>query len=155
MNDMRGNWTIGIIAIILLLLAGVYLLGVNREKGTILPTPTTQQTKLQTLPSPTSSQSAFPSTTTTAAIHQIILTSTGWTPATLTIKTGDTVTWINQSGTDATVNSNPHPTHTDYPPLNLGTFTNGSTLSLAFPQKGTYGYHNHLNPSEKGTILVE
>jgi plastocyanin len=152
----RGNWTIGIIAIILLLFAGVYLLGINRGGANSSPTPipTNPITKQSTTPT-TASPSASPSTTPTAAVHQVILTADGFSPATLTIKAGDSVTWINQSGADATVNSNPHPTHTDYPPLNLGTFSNGASLSLTFPKKGTYGFHNHFDPSQKGTIIVE
>lgn len=85
----------------------------------------------------------------------ITLTASGFSPATLTIKKSVTVTWINQSGQDATVDSDPHPLHTDYPPLNLGTFSDGQVLLLTFPKSGTYGYHNHLNPSERGTIIVE
>ncbi len=85
----------------------------------------------------------------------IILTSAGFSPAVLTIKAGATVTWTNKSGSDAAVNSNPHPIHTDYPPLNLGSFSDGGTLSLKFDKPGTYGYHNHLDPSEKGTIVVQ
>lgn len=85
----------------------------------------------------------------------VILTQNGWSPKTLTIKTGETVTWINQSEMDAALYSNPHPVHTDYPPLNLGTFSNGASLSLTFPSAGTYGYHNHLNPNETATIIVQ
>src|SRR3972149_9123971 len=50
----------------------------------------------------------------------VILTKTGFAPTPLTVKAGTKVTWTNQSGTTATVNSSPHPAHTDYPPLNLG-----------------------------------
>ncbi|MCL4366879.1 cupredoxin domain-containing protein [Patescibacteria group bacterium] len=85
----------------------------------------------------------------------VILDSSGFSPATLTIKAGFTVIWKNNSGQSATVNSDPHPIHTDYPPLNLGTFPNGGTLQLTFDKPGTYGYHNHLNPNEKGTIIVQ
>ena len=102
-------------------------------------------------------QSQTPSLAPSAVENQasVTLTSSGFSPATLTIKAGTTVTWTNKSGSDATVNSNPHPVHTDYPPLNLGSFSDGGTLSLKFDKPGTYGYHNHLNPSEKGTIIVQ
>lgn len=85
----------------------------------------------------------------------ITLTQKGWSPATLTVKAGQVVTWVNNSGQDATVNSDPHPTHTNYPPLNLGNFSDGQALSLDFPKAGTYGYHNHLDPSQTGTIIVQ
>ena len=85
----------------------------------------------------------------------VSLTPQGFSPQVITIKAGDTVSWINRSGGPATVNSNDHPTHLLYPALNLGGFDNGQSLSLTFPTPGTYGYHNHLNPSQTGTIVVE
>ncbi len=85
----------------------------------------------------------------------VTLNSTGFSPQTLTIKAGETVTWVNRSGKNATVNSSPHPSHVDYPPLNLGSFADGETLSLAFPKPGTYSYHDHLDATAWGTITVE
>ncbi len=111
--------------------------------------PTTQQQ----VASPTASQ--IPSATEAQQQNTVTLTQDGWSPATLTIKSGETVTWINKSGEKATVNSNPHPTHTLYSPLNLGTFPDGGSLSLVFTKAGSYGYHNHLNPGETGTIIVK
>jgi plastocyanin len=87
--------------------------------------------------------------------NTVSLTENGYSPMTLKIKAGSKVTWTNNSGVMATVSSDPHPTHTDYPPLNLGKFEDGATLSLIFDKPGTYGYHNHLNSSQTGTIIVE
>ncbi len=118
------------------------------QTGNQFQSPTTQQ--VTTAPSGSA-------TTPSAAMQQnvVTLTANGFAPATLTIKAGSTVTWMNKSGDVATVNSDPHPTHTTYPPLNLGQFANGASLSLPFSTPGTYGYHNHLNPSEHGTIVVQ
>lgn len=95
-------------------------------------------------------------TNTTQTIPQSSITysSAGFEPSTITINAGDTVTWTNQSGSDVSVNSAPHPTHTDYPPLNIGVIVNGASASLAFPTAGTYKFHNHLNPSHYGSITV-
>ncbi|MDE2025671.1 MAG: hypothetical protein KGJ07_04210 [Patescibacteria group bacterium] len=144
----------GLIIIILLLVTAAYLLGTSRSSVTQTPTvkPTMPTTVFPT-PSVSATTTATLSITPTAP-SEVSLTATGFVPTTLIITKGTTVTWINKSGADATVNSNPHPTHTDYPPLNLGTFPNGGTLSLSFPTTGTYGYHNHLNPSQRGTIIV-
>lgn len=86
---------------------------------------------------------------------EVVLTSSGFEPSTLTVKVGTKVTWTNKSGDLATVNSNNHPTHLLYPPLNLGEFKNGDSLSLTFDKAGTFGYHNHLNPSETAEIVVQ
>ncbi len=103
---------------------------------------------------PAISQSVTPGSTRQSE-NAVSLTAEGFSPSTLTIKAGSTVTWTNNSGSDATVNSDPHPIHTNYPPLNLGSFSDGGTLSLVFDKAGTYGYHNHLNPSQKGTVIVQ
>lgn len=83
------------------------------------------------------------------------LTDQGYIPQRLTIKAGDKVTWTNKSGAVATVNSAPHPAHTDYAPLNLGQIEDGASVSLVFDNTGTYRYHNHLNSTQFGSITVE
>jgi len=85
----------------------------------------------------------------------IQVTASGFSPQSVTIKAGTKVTWTNTSGSMIVIASNPHPVHTDYPPLNLGSLANGQSVSLVFPTPGTYGYHNHLNPSQTGTIIVQ
>lgn len=85
----------------------------------------------------------------------VTLTATGFNPQIITVKVGTKVAWTNKSGENATVNSAPHPTHTAYPPLNLGTFVDGAIVSLVFDKAGSYGYHNHLDASQKGTVIVE
>ena len=85
----------------------------------------------------------------------ITLTNEGFSPETLTIKSGTTVSWINKSRRTASIDSDPHPTHTAYPPLNLGRLQANRTFLLTFDKPGTYGYHNHLDPTKRGTIIVE
>ena len=147
-----------ILVIILLVGGGAYLL-LSQSKTpstTSQPTPTQPVTTQEATPT-ISSQSATttPSTKPTQTTTSIIVTANGFSPATSTIKAGTTVTWTNQSGTAVSINSDPHPTHTDYPPLNLGRLANGASISLTFDKPGTYGYHNHFNPSQKGTIIVK
>src|SRR3989344_2913271 len=85
----------------------------------------------------------------------ITLTDSVFVPKEITVKKGTRVVWINQSGKGATVSSSDHPTHLNYPPLNLGEFGDGSSVNLILNDSGTYGYHDHLNPSSIGTITVE
>lgn len=86
---------------------------------------------------------------------KVIVTTNGFTPQTLTVKAGTKVVWINQDKDVANVSSDVHPTHQVYPPLNLGNFSSSSSVQLVFEKAGTYKYHNHLNPSQTGTIMVE
>lgn len=54
------------------------------------------------------------------------------------------------------VASNPHPIHTNYPAFDeKAPVINGSSWSFTFDKIGTWGYHNHRNPSSGGTIVVE
>ncbi|HEX8932513.1 MAG TPA: hypothetical protein VF810_05120 [Patescibacteria group bacterium] len=85
----------------------------------------------------------------------VTLSATGFTPKVITIAPDTRVTWINKSGVEATINSDPHPTHTNYPPLNLGQFGKKNNLSLIFSKPGSYGYHNHFDSTQTGTIIVE
>lgn len=84
----------------------------------------------------------------------VTLTEEGFEPKTLTVKTGTKVVWINKSGMTATVDSAVHSTHLVYPRLNLGDFTSGESLELVFDEPGTYIYHNHLNASQNGIVIV-
>ena len=76
-------------------------------------------------------------------------------PPTITIKSGTTITWTNNDAAPHLVASNPHPTHTDLPGLQSESLSTGQSYSFTFTQKGTWGYHCHLHPSMKGTIIVE
>lgn len=137
---MNNKIIIGIIVLILLL--GIGLM-VSSNRGNTSTSP---------------SVTAVPQVTESPAPQEqntITLTSVGFSLQSLIIKAGATITWINKSGVDAIVNSSPHPSHTDYPPLNLGIFPDGGMLSLTFDKAGTYKYHNHLSPSQAGTIVVQ
>lgn len=83
------------------------------------------------------------------------VTSSGFTPQTISIKAGTTVVWTNKSGGAVTVNSASHPTHLKWPFLNLGKFDDGTSVSVVFEKAGTYKYHNHLDASQIGTVVVE
>ncbi len=147
-----------IVIVVLLLGGGAYLLLSQNKQSVVAPqpTPTATQEVTPTTSSPSAAvTSPSPSSQATKAATTVTITSTGFDPQTITIKAGTKVTWVNKSGTTANVSSDPHPIHTDYPPLNLGSFTNGSSVSLTFDASGTHGYHNHLNPSQKGTIIVQ
>jgi plastocyanin len=85
----------------------------------------------------------------------VILNNTGFSPKTLTVKTGTIVIWINQSGTGGSVNSDNHPTNLLFPSLNLGQFNNGTSVTTMFEKPGKYTYHNEVNPDQRGTVIVE
>lgn len=157
-SSMNKTWMMIAVAVVVVAVLGGGFYFLNQGKtvnAPATPTPTVGAMEI----SPTAMEAASPSGAMMedkmAAEKKVSLTKAGYSPASITIKAGTKVTWTNNSGEDATVNSDPHPTHTNYPPLNLGKFSDGDSLSLTFDKPGTYGYHNHFKPSEKGTVIVQ
>lgn len=86
----------------------------------------------------------------------VIINEDEFSPATLKIKAGTTVIWQNDNSQSHYIESDPYPTHTDLPGLNSKTsFGKNATYEYTFNQKGTFGYHDRLNPTYHGTIVVE
>ncbi len=77
-------------------------------------------------------------------------------PATLgPIAPGSTVQFVNEGDTNMWVASNVHPEHTEL--LGFDALTSiepGDSYEYTFEKVGTWHYHNHLNPSQTGTIEV-
>lgn len=89
-----------------------------------------------------------------AATYQVKYDGVSFTPSVSTIRPGDSVNWTNQSSNFLELASDPHPQHTNYPPLNLGLINTGQSKSLTFPTVGTFGFHNHLRSSATGIVIV-
>jgi plastocyanin len=80
-------------------------------------------------------------------------------PASVSIAVGQSVTFVNSSGSSHELASDPHPTHTSCPSLNaLGVLGAGQTkLTNSFSAAGTCSFHDHGqpdNPNLKGTITI-
>ncbi len=85
----------------------------------------------------------------------VTVTNDGFTPKEVTIKKGGRVTWTNNSDSKVRVVSAFHPTHLEYPEFNdLTGMEKGETYSFTFERSGSWGYHNHLNPSRIGKVVV-
>lgn len=136
------------IVIAVVLVTGLALFLLTSQPKTNQSTPTKQVTNAQ----PTT---VSPSLNKTTETTNVIITTSGFTPETIKIKPGTKVVWTNKGGETVTVNSDLHPTHLLYPPLNLGELSNGASVELVFDKPGTLKYHNHLNPSQTGTVIVE
>ncbi|MDE3077668.1 MAG: cupredoxin family copper-binding protein [Chloroflexota bacterium] len=74
--------------------------------------------------------------------------SWGYSPATLTIHTGDTVTWTN-AGSIA------HSVTADDGSFDSGLLNHGASWSMTFSAAGTYTYHCAPHPWMKGTVVVQ
>lgn len=96
--------------------------------------------------------------------HRIEISGSGVTPTTLNIKSGDTVAFASKDGAAHWPASNDHPNHIVYPdhggcaPIGFDAcrpYAGGEIFSFIFNHKGSWGFHDHLNSSLKGTIIVE
>lgn len=76
-------------------------------------------------------------------------------PSTTSVKSGEAVKIVNQSQKEIEFASDPHPTHTNNPEINTGDITPGASKTFTAATKGTWGFHNHYDPSKRGTITVE
>jgi len=103
----------------------------------------------------TSTTAAVPTTMPDSAAASVIIKDFAFNPPEITVKAGTTVTWVNEDSAPHKVASDPHPTHTDLPGLVSGVLSTGESYSFTFTKKGTFGYHCHIHPSMKGTVVVE
>ena len=102
--------------------------------------------------------------------HVIEFTADGYAPNKLAIKNGDTVTWVNKTSTATWPASAKHPTHEAYPGSSIGKcgtaeeakifdacrgIKQNQSYSFTFNETGTWFYHDHLNPTKFGQIVVE
>jgi len=76
----------------------------------------------------------------------VVIDNLKFQPATLTIKKGTKVTWVNQDG----------PPHTaSGAAFDSGTLNNGQTFSFTFEETGTFDYICNIHPSMTAKVIVE
>lgn len=89
------------------------------------------------------------------SVQTITYINGGFSPEKLTTKAGENVVIENKSNTVIQFNSDEHPEHTDNSELNVGTVQPGEKKTFVLTRLGTYGFHDHLNPSATGEIVVQ
>lgn len=163
---MNNKIFITVIVIAIIVLGGYILL---RKPQSPAPSPDTQtepsEEMLPTQPATTQEEEA-PSMNENVVIY----TDSGFSPSTIRVKIGATVTFKNESSKAMWPASAIHPSHKVYsgtslqehcPDINGTAFDActgiqpGNSWSFTFQKKGNWKYHDHLNPGNTGTILVE
>ncbi|MBI2021929.1 cupredoxin domain-containing protein [Candidatus Daviesbacteria bacterium] len=151
---MPKNSVAIIIVVIVLIALGWWVISNNQKKST--EDLSQQSSSISSEPSQSSSNQEASGATEEQNKNVITIDSSGFSTKELKIKAGEGVTWKNTDSKDHQVNSVVHPTHQVYPPLNtIGLLKPGQSRSLTFPDKGTFKYHDHLNPQFFGSIVVE
>ena len=82
------------------------------------------------------------------ATDKVTIKDFSFSPATITVKKGTTVTWTNQDSTSHTVTSTTGTT------LNSNTLKPGDTYQVTFNEVGTFDYHCKIHSSMTGSVLV-
>ena len=89
----------------------------------------------------------------------VTFSDSGVDQTTVTVKSGQAITWTNSGSKTIQVASANHPTHTLNPELSNGQFVldlaPGASSTVTLNKIGTWGFHNHLNPSVTGKVVVE
>lgn len=92
----------------------------------------------------------------TPQVFAVKMTANGFSPSTITISKGDYIQFVNEDTAAHWPASDPHPTHTGLAGFDAkaGVQT-GKYFRFEFNTVGTFTYHDHLNSSLKGTIIVK
>jgi plastocyanin len=77
----------------------------------------------------------------------VVIADFNFTPATITIHAGDTLTWTNNGPTAHTATAQDGS-------FDTGILTKGQTASHTFSSPGTFAYYCKLHPFMKGTVVV-
>jgi plastocyanin len=85
---------------------------------------------------------------TSASANEIVIENFSFEPATLTVKAGTTVTWVNHD-------DEPHTATATDKRFNSKTLDNGDRFSQEFNTPGTYNYYCALHPKMTGKIIVK
>lgn len=163
---MEGK-TIGSIVIVIIVLVGGWFLFSGTSKNA--PTTSDQTPAVQT-PAGTNTTTTTSTTTTstTPSGVTVVYGNQGFSPSSVTVPLGTTVTFVKQASDEMWIASDPHPTHQGYDgttrsqhcalgyagPAPFDECSAGTAFSFTFSKVGTWGYHNHGNPGDKGTIIV-
>jgi plastocyanin len=82
-----------------------------------------------------------------AADHAVAISGSAFSPATVTVAVGDTVTWTNSDQISHTATA-------DTGQFDTGTIGNGASVTITFPDAGSFPYHCTIHVQMTGTITV-
>ena len=128
---MNNKITIGAIVVVIIV-GGIFFI-MNQSSMMQQNNPTQQQ--IEAVSSPAIAKNA------------VTIQNMAFSPATLSIKVGDKVTWTNQDSVG-------HSATADDSSFDTGVIAQGQSVNATFSKAGTYTYHCSVHPNMKGTIIV-
>jgi plastocyanin len=83
-----------------------------------------------------------------AADQSVAIANFAYSPSTVTVSVGDSVTWTNNDEA-------PHTATADDDSWDTGTLAQNGTGAVTFDTAGEYSYHCDIHPNMTGTVVVE
>jgi plastocyanin len=83
-----------------------------------------------------------------AADHAVDIAGFAFSPQSITVAVGDTITWSNSDAQNHTATA-------DDGSFDTGTVSSGSPKSVTFSTAGTFAYHCRIHPAMTATVVVE
>ncbi|MDB5168106.1 MAG: hypothetical protein JWO55_364 [Candidatus Saccharibacteria bacterium] len=152
---MDKKATIGIITVICIILLGAWAY-MMAQPAVERPTKAPVTDSNLITPDETSSpaKEGTEPTSETPPVATITYTDSGFTPSTLTVKKNSAITVSNKSSKNVMFSSADHPKHQEQPELNMNTLNPGESGTITITKAGTWGYHDHVDETMTGTIIV-
>jgi len=149
--------------ILILLLAAALLLvtsGCTQSEPAAPPVPSVNPTPVLTTkaPSPTylpTTTMPTPEPAKSVNDNIIVIKKDGFSPAALTVKKGDRVTWLNADSTDDMERYNPTHRIRITNVYDSQVLSSGVSWSWVFPNTGVYSYSDLIHSNLQGTVTVE
>lgn len=138
---MKKTWVPVAIIVLVVIVGGAVYLAHRNSAGT---TGTNNTTSNMDMNSNSSSNNAAP-----VATNKVSIANFAFSPASITVKKGTTVTWTNNDTTTHTVTESDSQTGP-----NSGNVTPGSSYSFTFNTVGKFPYHCSIHTEMIGTVTV-
>ena len=156
---MQTKVILGIIVVLAATVGGLFFFSGKNTPPSMTEKQTVSATELNNLPATTDAVTPVSAATVT-------YTENGFIPTSVEIQKGESVEFKNESGESVWVASAMHPTHAVYPQKSEGdclgssfdackAVESGSSWTFTFTEVGSWNYHNHVQASHWGTVVVK
>lgn len=146
---MNKNVLISVVGLIALIVLGFVVYSMTRPSESPETVESVPAAQSDSIDAPQVADSEL-----TAETATITYTDQGFSPSSLTVKAGATIRVVNNASDALEFSSDNHPTHLNNSELNMDVLNTGETGTFTVTKTGEYGFHDHLNASNEGTLTV-
>lgn len=133
-----------VLIVIIVLVVGVGILLYSNSQNN---NSSTNNSSSSSISSDTSLLNISSSSSQSSSKSSILITNRLFSPSSITVPVGTTVTWTNQDSYSHNIVENTGA-------FNSGLLSNGSTFSYTFTSAGTFNYNCSIHPDMTGSIVV-